>query len=650
MCGLAGIFSSRGSTGDELNGQVGAMIGALVHRGPDDSGTWMDPAAGIALGFRRLSIVDLSPLGHQPMRSPNGRFTMVFNGEVYNAVPLARELAQLGHRFRGHSDTEVILAAFEEWGIAAATSRFVGMFAIALWDARERRLHLIRDRLGKKPLFVHQHAGIVAFGSELKALMALPSFQRALDPAALSAYLRFYYVPAPLSIFQSTRKVGAGCILTIDDPGAPLPADQEYWSARDAYARAAASPFIGSDDEITEQTATLLRDAVAMRAAHADVPVGAFLSGGIDSSLVVALMQSQSMRRVKTYTIGFAEKEYDEAAHAEAVARHLGTEHTTLRLGPDEALSIVPTLPQMFDEPFADISQIPTFLVSRLARSEVTVALSGDGGDEVFGGYNRYVWGSRLYQALSPVPAGIRTLAGRGLTAVSPQRWDKRYRAVSGLLPASARFRLPGEKLHKIGALMTQRTASDFYLSLVSSWRDPQSIATESAPDGAFEAVMRSNGPRSFVERMMLADLVTYLPDNNLAKVDRASMAVSLEVRVPLVDHRLVEWSFRLPRTAKIRGGETKWILRQVLHSMVPRALVEREKMGFDVPIGAWLRGPLREWADSLLQPALLDAGGVLRSGEIRRRWDDHVACRANHGTSLWTVLMLQAWRQHWNC
>ena len=650
MCGLAGIFSSRGADEGELRAEARAMIDALVHRGPDDSGLWLDQTRGVALGFRRLSIVDLSPLGHQPMHSRSERFAMVFNGEVYNAAELARELEQFGHRFRGRSDTEVILAAFEQWGIAAAASRFVGMFAIALWDSREHELHLIRDRLGKKPLFVHQEDGTVTFGSELKALMALPSFRREIDPAAVAAYLRFYYVPAPLSIFRSTRKLRPGCILTIRDPRAPLPAEEQFWSARDAYARAAQCPFDGSDEEAIEETTTLLRDAVAMRAAHADVPVGAFLSGGIDSSLVVALMQSRSMRRVKTYTIGFAEKEYDEADHAEAVARHLGTEHTSLRLGPGEAHSIVPMLPQMFDEPFADVSQIPTFLISRLARTEVSVALSGDGGDEVFGGYNRYVWGDRLYHALSPVPAGVRAIAGRGLTALSPQRWDRTYRAVSGLLPRGARYRLPGEKLHKIGALMLQHTPSDFYMSLVSGWRDPQSIVGESAPEGTFEAVMRSSGPRSFIERMMLADLVTYLPDNNLAKVDRASMAVSLEVRVPLVDHRLVEWSFRLPRNIKVRDGQTKWILRQVLHSIVPRELVEREKMGFDVPIGAWLRGPLREWAESLLEPAKLDAGGMLRSAEIRRHWADHAAGRANHGTMLWTVLMLQAWRQHWKC
>jgi asparagine synthase (glutamine-hydrolysing) len=361
-------------------------------------------------------------------------------------------------------------------------------------------------------------------------------------------------------------------------------------------------------------------------------------------------MQSVTMRRAKTYTIGFDEKEYNEAHHAEAIAKHLGTEHTSLYLRPEEVHAVVPRLPEMYDEPFADISQIPTFLVSRLARSEVTVALSGDGGDEVFGGYNRYVWGDRLYQALSPVPSSVRSLAGRGLTALSPRRWDQTYRAVSSLLPRRARYRLPGEKLHKIGALMTRRTPVDFYLSLVSAWGDRGPVMGEGAPDGAFEEVMRSSGPRSFVERMMLADLVTYLPDNNLAKVDRASMAVSLEVRVPLVDHRLVEWSFRLPQRAKIRDGDTKWMLRQILHTMVPRALVDREKMGFDVPIGAWLRGPLRAWAEELLEPARLDAGGLLRSKEIRRRWADHLEGRRNNGTTLWTVLMLQAWRQHWGC
>ncbi len=651
MCGLAGLWRAGGATRDELREGACRMIAPLAHRGPDDEGVWVDEAAGVALGFRRLAIVDLSPLGHQPMRSPSGRFTMVFNGEVYNAAAIARELGRVGFRFRGHSDTEVMLAAFEHWGLKPALERFVGMFAIALWDARERRLHLMRDRLGKKPLFVWQGSGMIAFASELKALMALPAFPREIDTTALSAYLRFFYVPAPHSIFRGTRKVRPGAILTIDEPSVPLPEDSLYWSARDAQAAAAADSFMGSDAEAIDETERLLGEATAMRAGHSDVPVGAFLSGGIDSTAVVALMQRQASRPVRTYTIGFADDDYDESRHAEPIAKYLGTDHTTLTLTPRESLAVVPQLAEMFDEPFADISQIPTYLVSRLARQDVTVALSGDGGDEVFAGYNRYVWGDRLFRRLTGVPGPARRFVGRGLRSVAPRRWDSAFAAVSGVLPSRLRYRLPGEKLHKIGALMATDTPSEFYRSLVSAWREPGTVAGHHAEmQGTFEDVMDASTPPHLIDRMMLVDLLTYLPDNNLAKVDRASMAVSLEVRVPLLDHRVVEWALRLPLRMKVRGGATKWVLRQVLYRHVPKALVEREKMGFDVPIGTWLRGPLREWAADLLHRDALESDGLLRASEVRRVWREHLAGRANHGRGLWVVLMLQAWRARWAC
>jgi asparagine synthase (glutamine-hydrolysing) len=651
MCGLAGLWRAAPLPPDELRGRAGRMIAPIAHRGPDDEGVWCDEAAGVALGFRRLAIVDLSPLGHQPMTSASGRFTMVFNGEVYNAGTLARELVQRGYRFRGHSDTEVMLAAFEAWGITAAVERFVGMFAIALWDAGTRRLHLMRDRLGKKPLFVWRHREGVAFASELKSLMALPDFPRELDHAALSAYLRFFYVPAPRSIFRDTRKVLPGSILTIANPGAPLPDDVPYWSARDMQAAATANPFMGSDSEAIDETERLLADATRMRAGHADVPVGAFLSGGVDSTAVVALMQHHASRPVRTYTIGFTDEDYDESRHAEPIARHLGTDHTTHVLTPRESQSVVPQLAEMFDEPFADISQIPTYLVSRLARRDVTVALSGDGGDEVFGGYNRYVWGDRLFRRLTGMPRPARRLVGRGLRSVPPRRWDRAFSAVSGVLPAHLRYRLPGEKLHKIGALMATDTPAEFYRSLVSAWREPDAVAESfEESTGTFEHVMDAPSPPHLIDRMMLVDLLTYLPDNNLAKVDRASMAVSLEVRVPILDHRVVEWALRLPLRMKIRGGATKWVLRQVLYRHVPKPLVERQKMGFDVPIGTWLRGPLREWAADLLHRDALETDGLLRATEVRRVWREHLAGRANHGRGLWVVLMLQAWRARWAC
>jgi asparagine synthase (glutamine-hydrolysing) len=649
MCGLAGILSAGGETGDALRAQVGAMSERLRHRGPDDAGLWVDAAAGIAFGFRRLSIVDLSPAGHQPMSSASGRFTIVFNGEVFNARDLARELSRHGVQFRGHSDTEVMLAAFECWGVEASVRRFVGMFAFALWDAQCRRLHLCRDRLGKKPLFVHHGNGRVTFASELKALISDPHFDRRLNPDAVASYLEFFYVPAGASIFQGTIKLPPGSILTIDDASAALPDPVTYWSVQEEFARAQRDPFVGTPTEAIDETERLLTEAIRLRMEHADVPVGAFLSGGIDSTTVVALMQHQTTRPVRTYTIGFREQEYAEQSHAEAVARELGTLHRTLVVTADDALSLVPELVEVFDEPFADISQIPSLLVSRLAREDVTVALSGDGGDEVFGGYNRYVWGGRLYPMSTRMPRPLRRALSAGLTAVSPAGWDRTFRATSRVLPKRLRYRLPGEKVHKIGALLRQDGPSDFYRSLIAAWQRPEAkLESRGGLRGTFEAVMDSGDPASYVDRMMLTDLLTYLPDNNLAKVDRASMAVSLEVRVPLLDHRLVEFSFRLPLDMKIREGQTKWALRQVLYRHVPRALVEREKMGFDAPIGAWLRGPLRDWASDLLAQRSADDDSLLDLDRVRRAWREHLDERANHGLSLWVVLMLLAWRAHW--
>ena len=649
MCGLAGFLACDPAIRAGIAEHVAAMVAPLQHRGPDDHGVWTDADAGIALGFRRLAIIDLSPLGHQPMASPSARFVMVFNGEVYNAAVLAAELRALGYRFRGHSDTEVMLAAFEAWGVVAATRRFNGMFAIALWDRQLRQLHLIRDRLGKKPLFVFRTAGFVSFGSELKALAAGPRFDRTIDDAALGAYLRFFYVPSPLSIFRGTSKVPPGAILTISDAAESLPTAVPYWSASDLARDAARDPFDGSDTEAVDALEQLLADAARLRMGHADVPVGAFLSGGIDSTAVVALMQQQSARPVRTFTIGFGESEWDEAKHAEKVGAHLGTDHTTLRIDPDSALAVVPGLAEMFDEPFADVSQIPTFLVSRLARSEVTVALSGDGGDELFGGYNRYVWGSRLFHRLAGVPRPIRRTLGSMLTAVRPRHWDRTFNTVAPVLPRAMRYRLPGVKIHKMGALMHTETPSSFYGSLVSAWEDPSALLRSGTMhSAAFDEMMDTRIPGDFAERMMLTDLLTYLPDNNLAKVDRASMAVSLEVRVPLLDHRIVELALRLPMRMKIRQGTTKWVLREVLYRHVPRALVDREKMGFDVPIGSWLRGPLRDWAAALLDDACSDDRGLLAPREIRRAWREHQAGTADHGHGLWVVLMLEAWRARW--
>ncbi len=490
---------------------------------------------------------------------------------------------------------------------------------------------------------------MVSFGSELKALMAEPGFVRDVDPQALGAYLRFFYVPAPRAIFRGTRKVLPGCIVSVRDPRAPLPPDVSYWSAREAQRRGAADRFRGSDLDAIDSLDAHLREAVALRMAHADVPVGAFLSGGVDSSTVVALMQALSSRPIKTYTIAFGEADYDESAHAEAVARHLGTDHTALRLSANDGPAVVPSLAEIYDEPFADVSAIPTLLVSRLARRSVTVALSGDGGDEVFGGYNRYGWGEKLFHTLAPVPRPLRRLLGRGLTAVPAAGWDRAVAVAGPLAPRAWRLRLFGEKVHKVGALLPHDAPSPYYRSLVAAWGEPEHVAPGTAcPPGVFEEVMSAAEPSRLLERMMLADLVTYLPDNNLAKVDRASMATSLEVRVPMLDHRLVEFSFSLPPELKVRGGTSKWILRQVLGRYVPQTLFDREKMGFDVPIGAWLRGPLREWAGDLLTGTSVTMGGVIDRAAVGAAWRAHLADRGNYGGALWAILMLRAWWERW--
>ena len=542
MCGLAGILSGKSLRHDELQRVTIRMSDAIVHRGPDDQGVWVDPSAGVGLGFRRLAIVDLSAQGHQPMHSSTGRYVMIFNGEVYNHWDLRRELQSSGCRFRGHSDTEVILAAFELWGMERAVRRFIGMFAIAVWDAKLRQLSLIRDRLGIKPLFVYQHDGLVTFGSELKALVAGPEFDKTLDTSALTAYLRYLYVPAPQSIFQHVAKLTPGHILTITDPNIPLPPSVPFWSATTVARDGGRTQDSSGDAEAIAELEEILGDAVRLRM-QADVPLGALLSGGIDSSTVVALMQASADRPVKTFTIGFNQQDFDEAAHARAVAKHLGTDHTELRLTGEDALAVVPRLAEMFDEPLADPSQIPTFLVCELARREVTVALTGDGGDELFGGYNRYVEGERLITEFDRWPSLLRRLSASGLTSVSPRMWNRMRDTLRPVFPIAGRTRLLGEKLHKIGDLLREDSTGGMYRSLLSAWQQPEDFVvggTAATSDRKMDGVTEL----ALMERMMLADQTSYLPDDLLAKVDRASMAVSLEARVPILDHRVVEFSW----------------------------------------------------------------------------------------------------------
>lgn len=644
MCGLAGMFSSGSWNSEELQRITLRMSDAIAHRGPDDDGVWVDAAAGIALGFRRLAIVDLSEQGHQPMRSASGRYVIIFNGEVYNHRSIRRDLESSGCRFRGHSDTEVILAAFERWGIERAVRRFIGMFAIAVWDVSRQELSLIRDRLGIKPLFVYHHDGLVSFGSELKALLAGPEFDRTLDTSALTSYLRYLYVPAPQSIFAHVTKLPPGHILTIADPTAPLRPSIPYWSAEAAAREGQVSQFSGGDEDAIAELETLLTEAVRLRM-QADVPLGALLSGGIDSSTVVALMQASADRPVKTFTIGFDKHEFDEASHARAVAKHLGTDHTELHLTGADALAVVPRLADMFDEPLADPSQIPTFLVCELARREVTVALTGDGGDELFGGYNRYIQGERLIAGFERWPSLLRRFSASGLTSVSPRTWNRVRDTLRPVFPVAGQTRMLGEKMHKLGDLLREDSTNGMYRSLLSAWQDPQNFVvggTTSDPDSAVETETQL----ALMERMMLADQIAYLPDDLLAKVDRASMAVSLEARVPILDHRVVELSWRLPRKYKVRDGQGKWILRQILYKHVPRALVDREKMGFSVPLAQWLAGPLRSWAGDLLLSG--ETEGLLRSAVVRKEWDRFLAGDSSNAAGIWAVVMFCAWQDRW--
>jgi asparagine synthase (glutamine-hydrolysing) len=651
MCGFAGLLSTAGFTRDELADHARRMIAPIAHRGPDDSGIWVDEQVGFAFGFRRLAILDLSPQGHQPMQSPSGRFIIAFNGEVYNFAELRRDLAHYGYRFRGESDTEVILAAFEQWGIRDAVQRFVGMFAIAVWDAHRKELSLIRDRLGKKPLYVYSEAGLITFGSELKALVAGPTFDRTIDRTALASYLRYLYVPSPKTIFQRAIKLRAAHILTITNPRLPLPAPQEYWSLENAVRDGLSNQLAGTEQDAIDQLDALLVDATKCRL-RSDVPLGALLSGGIDSSTVVALMQESSHRPVKTYTIGFAEAEFDEARHAARVAAHLGTEHTELRLTADDALALVPRLADIFDEPFADPSQLPTLLVSQLARQEVTVALCGDGGDELFGGYNRYVYGEQVLSRVTRIPRAVRQSVGAGIGSVSAPAWDRLHRLTAAVIPGVPHEHF-GERVHKLGHLLNAGSVGDMYRSLLSAWQQPEELLAKDvlangAHDDENERIVDGDEPAQLLDRMMMADQLAYLPDDLLAKVDRTSMAVSLEVRAPILDHRVVEFSWRMPRALKLRGTRGKWALREILYRRVPRAIVDRPKMGFSVPIARWLRGPLRQWAEDLLFDNAGASHGWLDQKAVRRAWMDLQDGHTQAGAALWAVVMFQSWKARW--
>lgn len=646
MCGIGGILSNERFERTTLAQMCQTMSLSLGHRGPDDSNEWVDAEAGIGFSHRRLAIIDLSAEGRQPMHSACGRYVMAYNGEIYNFADLRAPLEQAGARFRGHSDTEVLLAGVVAWGLEETLRRANGMFALALWNRHEHALHLARDRLGQKPLYYGWAGRRLAFASELKAFALLPGFQRQLDRQALTLFLRHGYVPEPFCIWQGLWKLPPGTLLRIapgDVEGRALPSPRAYWSLNEVARASAANP-IANEKQAEEELDALLRDAVRL-CMVSDVPLGAFLSGGIDSSTVVAMMQAQSGRPVRTFTIGFRENRYDEAVHAGTVAQHLGTEHTELYLSEGDARAVVPSLPQIYDEPFADSSQIPTYLVSRLARKHVTVSLSGDGGDELFAGYNRYLWSANIARAIRFAPRSLRALAAAAVRGIPVGVWD----GLTDRLPGRLRLPQAGDKLHKLASIIGAANREDAYFRLTSLWQDPARIVRNAVePATVLSDPKRWPNLGAFMHDMMLLDAQTYLPGDILTKVDRASMAVALEARVPMLDHRVVEFAWRLPLDLKFRNGSGKWLLRRVLDRYVPARLIDRPKMGFGVPIDSWLRGDLREWAEGLLGEERLRRDGHFEPKPVRDMWAEHLSGRRNWQHQIWAVLMFQSWHDMW--
>ncbi len=646
MCGIAGIYSfdprpDRAHIAQEIRN----MCDAIALRGPDSDGQWMDSETPLALGHRRLAILDLSPAGAQPMASPCGRYHIVYNGEIYNFQEIKNDFAAQGHDepYKGHSDTEIILRAFVHWGVQKTIKRINGMFAIALWDRKAQALYLVRDRMGKKPLYVGWSGSNLIFASELKSFCTHSDFKRDINKSALTAFMRFSYVPAPLSIYNDVWQLPAGTMMALDmqmlrSGQNLLPLVEPYWSHKSALQKAQENK-IEDTSNITDEFEELLSQCVSDRMIS-DVPLGAFLSGGIDSSTIVALMQKQATTPVKTYTIGFKEQEYNEASQAREIAQHLKTDHHEILLGAKDALDIVPKLAEIYDEPFADASAIPTYLVSRFARKSVTVALSGDGGDEMLGGYNRHISGPKVWDMGQGIPTNLHKPFAKFIRNIPPHIWSK-------FRPSHPQF---GAHMHKFADALCAGTPSDLYLSLVSKWQKPK----ECVIDG-YEEIIPLVDPNSqiesgigFAEHMMYWDVLSYLSGDILTKVDRASMAVSLEARAPLLDTRIYDYVWRLPLEAKIKDGQGKWLLRQVLQRHVPQELFDRPKQGFSVPIDKWLREELKDWAEDLLDERELKAAGLLDYRVITKMWQEHKKGRGNHAERLWCVLMFQSWYRRW--
>jgi len=644
MCGIVGFFGTDRHNHQDI---IVDMMSAIKHRGPDDEGFWHDSKFNVCLGHRRLSILDLSVQGHQPMVSFSNRYVIVFNGEIYNHLFLRESLkkSNIDISWRGHSDTETLLACIDTWGLEKTVKKCSGMFAIALFDKKDNSIYLVRDRMGEKPLYYGIQNGVFLFGSELKALKKHSAFQGEIDRNSLALQLKYNYIPTPYSIYKGIKKLIPGTILKVDTSNKYASIDAignptAFWSLKEVATNAQSNIYTGNAIEAVNDLDKLLSQSVKGQM-EADVPLGAFLSGGVDSSLIVSLMQSQSSSPVETFSIGFKEEGYNEAVYAKQIAQHLGTKHTELYVSAQDAMNVIPKLSSLYDEPFSDSSQIPTYLVSAMTKESVTVSLSGDAGDELFGGYNRYLWTRKIWNKVKYMPSSVRKFIAWGMTSVSPMVWNK-------ILCQIVSMPLPGDKIHKLANLLPAKSAEDFYFHLISHWHDVDNVVIGSE---YLVAPVASNSTKldlgSIEQDMMYLDSTSYLPDDILTKVDRAAMGVSLETRVPFLDHHVVEFAYQLPLSMKIQNGESKWILKQVLDKYIPRELMERPKMGFGVPIDSWLRGPLRDWAESLLDESRLKQEGFFHAELIRKKWNEHLSGNCNWQYHLWDVLMFQAWLEN---